>query len=49
MLNIVLEANASKNIFGLEIAISKEMKSTSTKKTFLRVMVFNTNINSICD
>ena len=49
MLATVLEANASKNIFGLEITVGKEMKSTSTKKKFLRVIVFNKNINSICD
>ena len=49
MLATVLEANASKNIFCLEITVGKEMKSTSTKKTFLRVIAFNNNINSICD
>ena len=49
MLATVLEANSSKNIFGLEITVRKEMKSTSTKKKFLRVIVFNKNINSICD
>ena len=49
MLATVLEANVSKIIFGLEITVGKEMKSTSTKKTFLRVIVFNENINSICD
>ena len=45
MIATVLEANASKNIFCLEITVGKEMKSTSTKKTFLRVIVFNKNIN----
>ena len=49
MLATVLEANARKNVFGLEIKVGKEMKSTSTKKTFLRVIVFNKNINFICD
>ena len=49
MLATVLEANVSKNIIGLEKTVGKEMKSTSTKKTFLRVIVFNKNINSICD
>ena len=49
MLFTVLGANASKNIFGLEITVGKEMKSTSTKKEFLRVIVFNKNINSVCD
>ena len=49
MLATVLEANASKNIFCLEKMVGKEMKSTSTKKKFLRVIAFNTNINSICD
>ena len=49
MLATVLEANSSKNIFGLEITVGKEMKSTSTKKKFLRIIVFNKNINSICD
>ena len=50
MLATVLEANASKNIFGFEITVGKKMKSTSTtKKTFMRVLVFNKNINSICD
>ena len=49
MLATVLEANVSNNIFGLEIMVGKEMKSASTKKTFLRVIVFNRNINSICD
>ena len=49
MLATVLEANVSKNIFSLEITVGKEMKSTSTKKTLLRVIVFNENINSICD
>ena len=43
-----LEANVSKNIFSLEITVGKEMKSTSTKKNFLRVIVFNKQINSIC-
>ena len=47
MLATVLEANASKNIFGLEITVGKEIKSTSMKKKFLRVIVFNKNINSI--
>ena len=49
MLATVFEENASKNIFCLEITVGKEMKSTSTKKTLLRVIVFNKNINSICD
>ena len=49
MLATVLEANESKNIFFLEITVGKEMKYTSTKKIFLRVKVFNKNINSICD
>ena len=49
MLATVLEANASKNTFGLEITVGKEMKSTSRKKKSLRVIVFNENINSICD
>ena len=49
MLATVLEANLSKNIFGLEIMAGKAMKSTSMKKTFLRVIVFDKNINSICD
>ena len=49
MLATVLEASASKNVFGLEITVGKELKSTSTKKNFLRVIVFNKNINSICD
>ena len=49
MLAAVLEANASKNIFGLETMVGKEMKSTSMKTAFLRVIVFNKNINSICD
>ena len=39
----------SKNIFGVEITVGKEMKFASMKKTFLRVMHFNKNINSICD
>ena len=49
MLATLLEANVSKNIFGLEITVGKEMKSTSTKKTFLRFTAFNEAINSICD
>ena len=49
MLAIVLESNARKNIFCLEITVGKEMKSTSMKKKFLRVIVFNKNINSIGD
>ena len=49
MLATVLEANVGRNIFGLEIMVGKEMKSTSMKKTFLRVIVLNKNINSICD
>ena len=49
MLPTVLEAHASKIIFGLEITVGKEMKCTSTKKKFLRVIVFNENINFICD
>ena len=48
MLASVLEANASKIMFGLETMVSKELKSASTK-TFLRVIVFNKNINSIYD
>ena len=43
----VLAANACKNIFGLDLVVNKEMKSTSTKKTFLRGIVFNKNVNSI--
>ena len=39
MLATVLGAKGSKKIFGLEITVSKEMKSTSTKKTFRRVRV----------
>ena len=38
MLPTVLEAHVSKIIFGLEISVGKEMKSTSTKKKFLRVI-----------
>ena len=49
MLATVLEANASKDIFGLEITVGKEMKSTFRKKKFLRVIIFNKNINSIGD
>ena len=49
MLATGLGANASKNIFGLEITVDKEMKSTPTKKTFLTVIVVNKNISSICD
>ena len=49
MLATVLEANASKNVFGFEIMVGKEVRSTSTKKNFLRVIVSNKNINSICD
>ena len=39
----------NKNIFGLEITVGMEMKSTSTKKIFLRGMHFHKNVNSICD
>ena len=49
MLATVLEANVSKNIFCLEITVGKKMKSTCTKKRFLRVIVFNKNMTSICD
>ena len=49
MLATFFEANASKNIFGFEITVGKEMKSTSMKETFLRVIVFDKNTNSICD
>ena len=49
MLATVLGANVSKSIFGLEITVGKEMKPTSMKKTFLRVVVSNKNINSFCD
>ena len=49
MLPTVLGGNMSKNLFGLEITVAKEMKSTSTKTAFLRVVHFDKNIYSICD
>ena len=46
----VLIGNMNKNIFGLEIKVGKEIKSTSsTMEIFLRVMHCNKNICSICD
>ena len=44
-----LGAEVSKNVFGLEIRVGKEIKSTLIKKTFLRVVHFKKNMNSICD
>ena len=41
MVATVLRGNVSKNIFGLEITVGKEMKFISTKKTFLGVMLFD--------
>ncbi len=47
MLDSVSRGNVSKNIFGLEITVGKEMKYISIKKIFLRGMHFDKNINSI--
>ena len=49
MLATVLEAKASRNIFCLQIMVGKEIKSTSTKETFLRVIVFNPIVVGLFD
>ena len=49
MLATVLRGKVGENIFGFEITVGKEMKSTSTKKIFLRVMLLDKYIYSICD
>ena len=38
-----------KMFLALEITIGKEMKSTSQKKKFRRVMYFSKKISSFCD
>ena len=49
MFALVSRGNVSKNIFGLEITVGKEMKSISIKKIFLKGMHLNRNINSFRD